>query len=164
MPQITLGEPIGALVAVLGILASLMALAAVFLPVYEITVNTLPCEPAEVELAEQCSQNGSIALLPLAALALLMALGAGPGGSRPATWALIATGAAILLLILVFDLPKLGTTGQIGSNFEAAATAPGAGFWLELLAGLLAVGAGVLRFVLPWQPEERPPRGAAAGD
>jgi hypothetical protein len=77
-----LGDGVGGLVTGLGVLAAVLAVLAVFVPVYEITVNTLPCEPADVRLAEQCSDAGSIALLPLGLLAGLLAFGAGLGGSR----------------------------------------------------------------------------------
>jgi hypothetical protein len=140
----------------LGVLAAILAVLAVFIPVYEITVNTLPCEPAEVELAEQCSDAGSIALLPLGLLSGLLAFGAGLGGSRPAALCMLPAGAAILALTLIIDLPKLGQTGAIGMNFERAAVHVGPAFWLELAAGALVLIAGAIRLVRPWQPDERP--------
>lgn len=152
---IPLGDRVGALVAVLGGLAALLALAALFLPVYEITINGLPCEPAQVELAERCSDNALPALIPLGLLALVLAIGAGPGGSRPAAVALALVGVAILAIVLIFDLPKLGAEGAIGRSFEFARTNLGPGLVLEALAGVLALAAGLLRVLRPWTGDER---------
>lgn len=149
--KISLGDRAGATVTVLGLAAALLALAAAFLPVYEISVNGLPCEPAEASLSGACSGQGSLALIPLALLVVAMAAGAGPGGSRPAAWALLVTGLVILVLTLIIDLPKLDETGPIGINFESATVGPGVGFWLELAAGLLAAASGALRVARPWR-------------
>lgn len=151
-----LGDGVGGLVTGLGVIAAVLAVLAAFVPVYEITVNTLPCEPADVALAEQCSDAGSIALLPLGLLAGLLAFGAGLGGSRPAAFCLLAGGAAILALTLAIDMPKLGETGAIGMNFERAAVQVGPAFWLELAAGILAILAGAIRVLRPWKPDKRP--------
>lgn len=151
-----LANGVDGLVTGLGVIAAVLAVLAVFLPVYEITVNTLPCEPADVALAEQCSDAGSIALLPLGLLVGLLAFGAGLGGSRAAAFCLLAAGAAILVLTLAIDAPKLGETGAIGMNFERAEVQIGPAFWLELAAGILAIAAGALRVLRPWKPDERP--------
>ena len=137
---------------VLGLIAAALGLLALFVPVYEITVNTLPCEPAEVALAAACSDPGSLALLPLGLLTAALAFGAGLGGSRPASFALMAVGLAILALTFGLDYPKLGQTGAIGLNFERAVVHVGPAFWLELAAGALALLAGLLRVARPWRP------------
>jgi hypothetical protein len=146
----------------LGVIAAVLAVVAVFVPVYEITVNTLPCEPADVRLAEQCSDAGSIALLPLGLLAGLLAFGAGLGGSRPAAFCLLAAGAAILVLTLAIDMPKLDDTGAIGMNFERAAVQVGPAFWLELAAGVMVIAAGAIRVLRPWKPDGRPASAASS--
>ncbi len=134
-------------VLVLGILAAAAIVAALVLPVVEITVNGLPCEPAEVELAKDCRASGSVWLVPLAVLILVMTFGAGLGGSRAAGVALISAGVAVLGLALMLDLPDVGDTGAIGRNFESARAMAGPGLWAELAGGALAVLAGALRLL-----------------
>jgi hypothetical protein len=150
-------------VTTLGVIAAVLAVLAAFIPVYEITVNTLPCEPAEVELAQQCSDAGSIALLPLGLLSGLLAFGAGLGGSRPAALCMLPAGAAVLVLTLAMDLPKLGRTGAIGLNFDRAEVHVGPAFWLELAAGVMIVTAGVIRILRPWKPDDRPASSSGSG-
>jgi hypothetical protein len=105
------------------------------------------------ELADDCSQKGferhSVALLLLGLLTLVMGLGAGLGRSRPAAIALIAIGVVVLGLTLLRDLPASDDTGLIGRTYAQASAKAGVGLWFELLGGLLAVGAGVLRVVRP---------------
>ena len=74
-----------------------------------------------------------------------MALGAGPGRSRPAAFALIMLGAVVLVWALFFDLPVTDETGVIGRNFEGATASAGPGFTVEVVAGVLAVAAGAGR-------------------
>ena len=140
-------DPVGLTVLLVGILAAASIAAALVLPVVEITVNGLPCEPADVELAKDCRAGGSIWLAPLALLILVMAAGAGHGGSRAAGTALIAAGVAVLGLAILLDLPSVGDTGAIGRNFEAARAMAGPGLWAELAGGALAVLAGAVRLL-----------------
>jgi hypothetical protein len=143
--------PIGVAVLALGVLAAVLLVVAELSPVLEITVDGRACRLADPELADQCAPTGAsrhlggLALLGL--LALAMAWGAGVGGSRPASFALVAAGAAVLAIVLLIDLPDVGETGQIGVLFEAAAAAPGSGFWLSLAGGVAALAAGALGLV-----------------
>jgi hypothetical protein len=105
------------------------------------------------ELADRCTltgfdRNGGAFLL-VAALVLLMAWGAGLGGSRPAAMALAAVGVLVLGWALLVDLPVTNETGAIGTNFEGATAAAGSGLTLELVAGALALGAGLVSFLAP---------------
>jgi hypothetical protein len=105
------------------------------------------------ELADRCTltgfdRNGGAFLL-VAALVLLMAWGAGLGRSRPAAIALAAVGVLVLGWALLVDLPVTNETGAIGTNFEGATAAAGPGLTLELVAGALALGAGLVSFLAP---------------
>jgi hypothetical protein len=135
-------------VLALGVLAAVLMVAAELSPVLEITVNGLPCNVADPELAEQCAPTGadrhSWALALLGLLVLVMAWGAGVGASRPAAWALAIAGAATLAIVLVGDLPDIDETGQVGLLFEAAAATPASGFWLSLAGGVAALAAGAI--------------------
>jgi hypothetical protein len=100
-------------------------------------------------LADRCSLSGlerhGGALILIGVLALLMAWGAGIGASRPAGGALIVAGALVLGIGLLVDLPVTDDTGAIGRNFDQATAMAGPGFYLELVAGALAVLAGLAR-------------------
>jgi hypothetical protein len=84
-----------------------------------------------------------------------MGVGAGFGASRPAAVALVAIGAGVLLWTLLVDLPVTNETGALGESFEGAQARAGTGLWLELLAGLLAAGAGALRLLAPVRASNR---------
>jgi hypothetical protein len=81
------------------------------------------------------------ALLVVAAFALLMLVGA-LRGARPAMAAVVACGAAALLIALGADAPRLNDTGQVGEFYTDASAGPHAGFWLEVVGGTLLVAAG----------------------
>ena len=125
------------------------------------TVISVDLEPTRCEviydsnpdLADDCSQKGferhSVALLLLGLLTFVMGSGAAFGRSRPAAVALIGIGAIVLLLALLRDLPATDDTGLIGRQYAQASAKAGAGLWFELIGGLLAVGAGLVRVVRP---------------
>jgi hypothetical protein len=100
------------------------------------------------ELRDRCELSGldrhGGALILLAALTLVLALAAGIGASRPAAGGLAGAGALVLGIALLVDLPVTDDTGAIGPRFQGAVASRGPGLWLELAAGGLALGAGVL--------------------
>ena len=104
-------------------------------------------------LADDCSQKGferhSVALLLLGLLTFAMGAGAAFGRSRPAAVALIGIGTIVLLLALVRDLPAADDAGLIGRQYAQASAHAGAGLWFELIGGLLAVVAGLVRVIRP---------------
>ena len=121
---------------------------------FSIEVETATCSDlADPDLADRCDTTGgehhSFALVPLAILVAVMAVGAGLGGSRPAGMALVGAGVIALVITLALDLPDTTKTGEIGSSFAAAEATEGPAFWFELVAGLLAIAAGVLRLRSP---------------
>ena len=146
----------GYAIAGIGAIAALLMVLTEFTTVVSIDVASGSCEvinDSNPELAEQCTQTGferhSIVFLLLAVAVLVMALGAGPGRSRPAAVALVAFGALAVGIALLSDVPEAGRTGAIGRDFEGATASAGAGLWLEIVAGVLAALAGVLRLVRP---------------
>jgi hypothetical protein len=111
------------------------------------------------------------ALLVVGAFALVMLVGAARG-ARPAMVAVLACGVAALVIALGLDLPHLDDTGQVGRLYTDASAGPEAGFWLEVLGGVLlvAAGGGLLAASrsmrpdpVPAQPYQRP-LGAGLGD
>jgi hypothetical protein len=78
---------------------------------------------------------------------MAMGVGAALGGSRPASWALVAVAAIVLLFGLAVHLPETGRTGAIGRDFEGATAAAGPVLFTELIGAALAGAAGVLRLL-----------------
>jgi hypothetical protein len=149
----TASGPVGLAVLALGLAACIVLIAAELSPVVRVEILTGgSCEIlADEELREQCNQTGasrhSWALGLLGVLALLMAWAAGVAGSRAAATALVMTGVAVLAIVLIGDLPELNETGEIGLRFDEAEAEPASGFYLSLVGGALALGAGVLALV-----------------
>ena len=145
-------RPVDLLVLVLGLAAAVLMLLAETSTLFEIEVETATCDDlANPAQADQCETTGgeqhSWALVPVAILTGLMAVGAGLGRSRPAAAAIVAAGLVVLGIALIGDLPDTNETGEIGSSFTAAHAVKGAGLWYELAAGALAVAAGALRLL-----------------
>jgi hypothetical protein len=141
---------VGPAVLALGLAAALLLALTEVTTLFSIEVATATCSDlADPDLADACDTTGgeqhSFALVPVAILIGVMAVGAGLGGSRPAGIALIGAGALVLAITLIFDLPDTGRTGEIGSSFASAEAVKGPAFWFELVGGVLAVAAGVLR-------------------
>jgi hypothetical protein len=134
----------------MGLAAALLLVLTEVTTLFSIEVDTASCSDlADPDLADRCDVTGgdqhSFALVPVAFLIGVMAVGAGLGGSRPAGIALIGAGVLVLVITLAFDLPDTTKTGEIGSTFASADAVKGPAFWFELIAGLLAVAAGVVR-------------------
>jgi hypothetical protein len=133
---------LGVLGAVLLVDAELSTIAAVEIP------GRTCREVADVRAVDRCSLSGlerhGGAFLLLGALAVVMAVGATRGRSRPAAAALVAIGGLVLALALLRDLPETSRTGVVGITYEGAEGKAGSGFYAELLAGALLVGAGSL--------------------
>jgi hypothetical protein len=143
-------------VAVAAFLAGVLMLLAEVTTVISVDLRNTSCEviyDSNPSLADNCSQTGlersSVALLLLGLLTFVMGWGAAFGGSRPAALALIAIGAVVLGITLLGDLPASDDPGLIGRDYAQATASAGAGLWFELLAGILAVGAGLLRVIRP---------------
>jgi hypothetical protein len=137
---------------VAGIIAGLLLVVSEFSTIASVDVASGSCQvinDSDPSLADRCSLSGferhGGAFLLLGLMTAAMAWGAGIGGSRPAAVALIGIGALVLGLGLALDLPQTHKTGAIGRNFEGAKASAGTGLYLELVAGGLAAGVGVLR-------------------
>jgi hypothetical protein len=140
------------LITAAGAIAGILMIVAELTTVTSVDVAHGSCEvinDADPALADRCALSGlerhGGALLLIGLLALLMAWGAGVGRSRPAGIALILAGGIVLAIGLLSDLPVVGDTGAIGRNFEGAKAEAGIALYLELIAGALAVLAGLTR-------------------
>lgn len=138
----------------LGVAAALLMVLTEVTNLVVVDVSGAGCEDAVANpaQAEDCEITGgdqhSFALLAVAALTAMMALGAGLGGSRPAGAALLVAGILVLGIALIGDLPDTSSTGQVGPNFTDATADPGPALWFEIAGGALATVAGALRLAV----------------
>jgi hypothetical protein len=133
-------------------LAALLLLASQFATVVSVDVAAGSCEAlndTDPTLAERCVHGGferhGPAFALLAAAVLAMALWA--DRNRTAGLALIALGLVALSIALFSDLPASRETGVIGRDYAGAEAQAGAGLWLEVAGGALAVLAGLVALV-----------------
>jgi hypothetical protein len=120
-----------------------------------VTVDVLTtgtCEEiADPEVRDACSVSGfeqhGGALILLGVVAVLMALGAGPGASRPASVALIAIALIVGGIVVARDIPAAGETGLVGLRYEEAEAGASAGLYLECVGAALCALGGTLGLV-----------------
>jgi hypothetical protein len=143
-------------VAVAALLAGVLMLLTEVTTVISVDLKNTSCEviyDSNPSLADNCSQTGfersSVALLLLGLVTFAMGWGAAFGGSRPAALALIAIGVVVIGITLLGDLPASDDTGLIGRDYDQATASAGVGLWLELIGGILAVVAGLIRVIRP---------------
>jgi hypothetical protein len=143
-------------VAVAALLAGVLMLLTEVTTVISVDLKNTSCEviyDSNPSLADNCSQTGfersSVALLLLGLVTFAMGWGAAFGGSRPAALALIAIGVVVIGITLLGDLPASDDTGLIGRDYDQATASAGTGLWLELIGGILAVVAGLIRVIRP---------------
>jgi hypothetical protein len=99
------------------------------------------------------------ALIPIALLVAVLALGAGLLGSRLALLGLAALAIASLGIALIGDLPDAQTAGTVivAGRYHSATSSPSTGFYLETLGAILLVvvsGCGLLLAGPPWRSSE----------
>lgn len=151
--RLTPSRTLALAVLALGIGAAIAMVIADLSPVYTVTLTGSSCQAAvpTPELQAACDPTAgarhSHALIVLAIAAAIMAFAAGPGRSLPATFALLALGAAVLAIALIGDLPDVDETGILAGSYSGATASPASGFFLELVGGVLALGAGALGLV-----------------
>jgi hypothetical protein len=148
----------------MGVVAAVLLVATEFMAIATVDVASGSCEviqDTDPELADRCELSGlernGGAFLLIAVLILVMAWGAGFGGSRPAALALMVAGALVLGWALLVDLPVTDETGALGRNFEGAEGAAGPGLTVEIVGGALALAAGLMALLAP-QRQPSPPR------
>lgn len=127
----------GTVVASVGVL---LLVVAEFTTVYEVTVGSLEV----VTRSRTGGENHGYALLVVAVVAALMALGALRGGTRPPALALVVLGVVALAVALAVDLPDTRGSGGLPESlaYEQARARAGPGLGLEIAGGALLVVAG----------------------
>jgi hypothetical protein len=141
-------------ILVLGGVGGVLLIVSDFLTLYHVDVVTAKCSDlASPNLRSACTTTGGghhgYALAILGVIALVMAWGAAMGASKPAGVALLAVGAAALVIALAVDMPDIHKTGVVGTQFSDAEANPGLGYWLEFAGAGLVLAAGALRLLRP---------------
>jgi hypothetical protein len=129
-----------------GLAGALLLLVAEFMPLYneDSAASAIPLRTV------QTGSHHAYALIPLALLAVALAVGASRSASRPALLALGALGVLTVMIALIADLPDAhatGLAGSVGAGFSTAKDVPQIGLYLETLGAALLVltgGAGLL--------------------
>ena len=152
---------LGWVTAGVGFVAGLLLVITEFLHISYITTITASCSDfADPKLRDSCLTVGHEShhwgFVVLGLFVMLMTFGAVVGGSRPAALALLVAGVVGLGITLLHDLPNTTKKGEIGVAFARAKAHKGAGFWVELVASALAIGAGA--FIIVRRPEPLGPR------
>ena len=117
-----------------------------------VTVDVLTtgtCEEiADPEVRDACDIDGfeqhGGAFLLLGVAAVLMAIGAARGSSRPAALALVAIAVVVLAFALLRDIPQASKEGLVGIRYEDASAGPDTGLYLEIVGAGLCALAGIL--------------------
>jgi hypothetical protein len=140
--------PLGWVVFGLGLASAIVLVVAELSNLRHTTVITASCHDLAGPDASKCSatagQHHSYALLLVALVTLAMAWGAAVGRARAAAVALIALGAAVIVIALAVDRPVTRKVGVLAEDFSGAKEEAGPAITLELIAAGLAIGAGVL--------------------
>jgi hypothetical protein len=130
--------------AAAGVAGVACLVAATFATVIEIEVGTTT-KLASAQTAFSGWDRHGPALLLLGLFAAVMLAGA-LRGSRPAMLAVAVCGVCALLIALVWDLPDVHDTGEVGTLYSDAHASPKSGYYLETAGGalLLLAGGGLL--------------------
>jgi hypothetical protein len=152
---------LGWVIAGVGFVAGLLLVITEFLHISYITTITASCSDfADPKVRDSCLTVGHEShhwgFVVLGLFVMVMTFGAVVGGSRPAAIALLVAGVVGLGITLLHDLPNTTKKGEIGVAFARAKAHKGAGFWVELVASALAIGAG--GFIVVRRPEPLGPR------
>jgi hypothetical protein len=137
-----------------GLVGAVLLVVSEFTTLY--TVHTATSGPID---AVSTHAHDFYALIPIALLVAILAVGAGMLGSRLALLGLAALAIVALGIGLIGDLPDAQTTGTVivAGRYQSATASPSTGFYLETLGAVLLVvvtGCGLLLAGLPWGRSE----------
>src|SRR4051794_9344066 len=153
-------EPVWTAVLLLGMAGAILMIVSEFSTLRSVKVLTASCSDlADPSLRGSCVTHGgeehAYALVLLGVVAALMTWGAVTGRSRPAAYAMIAIGAAVVVIALATDVPDIHKTGVLGDRFDSARAQAGPGLWMEIAGGALVLAAGVMAAVRRRRPRPR---------
>ena len=94
-----------------------------------------------------CETSGgdahSYALWAIAVFVVVFAFGVAVGRSRPAAFGLMFLGVVVLVIAVVLDLPDLDSLRGLDASYTQVRAHTGAGLWLAIAGGVLALLAGL---------------------
>jgi hypothetical protein len=105
--------------------------------------------------SESTGSHNSYALIPIAALVIVLGFVFWRVGSRPALLSIGVLGVLALLIALLGDLPDAHASGLIGSgatHYVSASSTPSAGLYMETLGAVILVITCVCGFLLIGPP------------
>jgi hypothetical protein len=142
-------KPLWIALFVAAVVGAVLTIAADFATLRSVKVLTASCSDlADPATRGECVTTGheehAYALVLIGIAALAMGWGATVGRSRPAGLALAVLGAAVLVIALATDVPKIHKTGPIGVRFDSARAEAGPGLWMELAGGTILFVTGVV--------------------
>jgi hypothetical protein len=148
--------PFGTLLLVLGVAAGMTMIVAEFMTISYVKISSIAnCSdlpsttPGNVR--DACSVSGHQqhhwALLVIGLVTIVMAFGSALGRSRPAALALVVLGGAVIGIALIGDHDTLHDTRGLDVIFQNPHGAAGSGYYVEIVAGVVAVLAGGLGFL-----------------
>ena len=118
-----------------GLLGAVLLIVSEFTTLYTVHIATsgVPID------AVSTHAHDFYALIPIALLVAVLALGAGLLGSRLALLGLAALAIASLGIALIGDLPDAQTSGTVivAGRYHSATSSPSTGFYLETLGAIL---------------------------
>ena len=132
----------------IGLCAAVLMIATEFSTMQSVRVGDSTCGVFETAQQQDdceltCGEQHAYALVLLGLFTGVLAFGAGAGRSRPAAFALLLVGAVVLFIALVLDRPTLDDVRGFDVFSRAEGEAGGA-YTLELIAGALALLAGLV--------------------
>ena len=126
-----------------GLIGGVLLIAADLSTLYEVRVLTV----TKLSVAGHAQHSYALAVVGAAVLGMTAAAAA---GSRPGMLAVGLLGLlGLVVAAIAGDFGDVHSTGVIGQLYEDASAAPGRGFYLETLGGVLAIVSGVGQLLLP---------------
>jgi hypothetical protein len=153
-PRDGAGGPVRAAILAGGLLGALLLVGAEFTTLFDVHVQTSPTPIKSVGTGS----HHSYALIPIAVVAAVLAIGVLRDGSRPALLAIGLLGVAALVLALVGDLPDAQASGLVGTStthYVDANSTPSAGLYLETLGAVVLIITCGVGFLMLGPPSAR---------
>ncbi len=138
-----------------GLLGALLLVVAEFTTLF--TIRTSAGAPPIPTVGT--GSHHTYALVPIAALVIVLSIAVYTAVSRPALLAIGVLSVIALLIALLGDLPDAQATGLIGGgaqHYVAASASPSAGLYMETLGGVVLLITSVCGFLLLGPPPRRP--------
>ena len=140
-----------------GLLGALLLLVSEFTTLFTVRTSATAAPVSSVATGS----HHTYALIPIAALVVLLSIAVYTAVSRPALLAIGLLAILVLLIALLGDLPDAQASGLVGGgaqHYVAASATPSAGLYMETLGGVVLLITSVCGFLLLGPPPRRVPR------